>query len=76
MSPASKPMGVDQRDVEKLLQEGEFDPDWYDEFYADAAIMGMGPAEHYLLIGKDLGRARNLAALRRRSGATRDRRGG
>ena len=46
----------DQARIEDLLTSGDFDPFWYDEAYPDVRLSGLGPAEHYLLIGKRLGR--------------------
>lgn len=46
----------DQARIEDLLTSGDFDPFWYDEAYPDVRLSGLGPAEHYLLIGRRLGR--------------------
>jgi hypothetical protein len=46
----------DQAKIEDLLTSGDFDPFWYDETFPDVRLSGLGPAEHYLLIGRRLGR--------------------
>ena len=48
---------VPRESVEALLMSDEFDPFWYEESYPDVRMSGLGPAEHYLLIGRRLGRA-------------------
>lgn len=48
---------VSRESVEVLLMSDEFDPFWYEESHPDVRLSGLGPAEHYLLIGRRLGRA-------------------
>jgi glycosyltransferase involved in cell wall biosynthesis len=38
-----------------------FDPEWYASAYPDVATLGMDPAEHYVWIGRALGRSPNSA---------------
>jgi hypothetical protein len=53
-------MGLETRvpadDIGQLHQSGIFDAAWYANQYADVAMSGMDPAEHYLWIGRRLGR--------------------
>ena len=53
-------MGLQTRvpadDIGQLHQSGIFDAAWYANQYADVAMSGMDPAEHYLWIGRRLGR--------------------
>ena len=56
LSISRVPLGT----VEALLMSGEFDPFWYEESYPDVRMSGLGPAEHYILIGRRLGRAATL----------------
>lgn len=68
---------VSRESVEVLLMSGEFDPFWYEESHPDVRMSGLGPAEHYLLIGRRLGRAatskeenkRQMASVISRPGA-------
>jgi hypothetical protein len=45
-----------QAEIEDLLTSGDFDPFWYDKAFPDVRLSGLGPAEHYLLIGQRMGR--------------------
>lgn len=47
--------------IEALLEGGSFDHRWYYRQHADVRLSGLGPAEHYLLIGQWLGRGANAA---------------
>ncbi len=40
-----------------LMASGHFDPDWYLAEYPDVARSGIDPARHYILYGRDEGRA-------------------
>jgi len=42
--------------LSQLLSSGQFDAEWYMRRYPDVLQTGMGPAEHYLWLGKRLGR--------------------
>jgi GT2 family glycosyltransferase/glycosyltransferase involved in cell wall biosynthesis len=45
---------------EELIQlkvDSDFDPDWYESTYSDVKLLKMDPAEHYLWIGRRMGRA-------------------
>lgn len=42
--------------VARLYASGTFDADWYGARYPDVAMVGMDPAEHFLWIGRRLGR--------------------
>lgn len=44
-------------DLAAFRQSGEFDPLWYKATYPDVSLSEMDPAEHYLRIGRLLGRA-------------------
>lgn len=46
---------VSEAEREALRASG-FDPEWYIEQYPDVKMLGMDPAEHYLWVGKKLGR--------------------
>jgi hypothetical protein len=56
--------------MEALLESGEFDPFWYDDAYPDVRLSGLGPVEHYLLIGKRLGRAGTAESASKRGVAS------
>jgi GT2 family glycosyltransferase/glycosyltransferase involved in cell wall biosynthesis len=45
-----------EAEIAELLGSGEFDPSWYGEEYPDVAASGLAPAEHYLWIGRRMGR--------------------
>jgi len=47
---------ISEREVRELLATGTFDADWYARTYNDVAKSGMSPAEHYLWLGRRLGR--------------------
>lgn len=47
---------LSQTEIADFLASGRFDADWYCREYPDAAMLGMDPAEHYLLMGARLGR--------------------
>ncbi len=47
---------VSEADMAALRASGQFDPVWYAEVYPDVALLGLDPAEHYLWIGRRLGR--------------------
>jgi GT2 family glycosyltransferase/glycosyltransferase involved in cell wall biosynthesis len=42
--------------IAALKDSGEFDAEWYLSQYPDVRLLGMDPAEHFLWIGKRLGR--------------------
>lgn len=42
--------------LSQLMSSGQFDAEWYVRRYPDVLQTGMGPAEHYLWLGKRLGR--------------------
>ncbi|OWU82255.1 hypothetical protein ATO6_22700 [Oceanicola sp. 22II-s10i] len=42
----------------------DFDPEWYRRTYPDVAATGQDPMQHYLRIGRIIGRAPNAAALK------------
>jgi GT2 family glycosyltransferase len=44
------------QDIGALRDSGEFDSDWYVRQYPDVAQLGIDPIEHFLRIGRDLGR--------------------
>lgn len=48
--------GFTKKDMEALRASGAFDAKWYLETYPDVKALGMDPLEHYLWIGKRLGR--------------------
>jgi glycosyltransferase involved in cell wall biosynthesis len=48
---------LSQTAVEALRRSGQFDAEWYRETYADVALLGMDPAEHYLGFGHLMGRS-------------------
>src|SRR5690349_14801762 len=48
---------VPREDVLALKQSGQFDSAWYSSAYPDVQSLGMDPAEHYLWIGRRMGRA-------------------
>jgi O-antigen biosynthesis protein len=60
---------VSEAEVAALLASGEFDERSYLDKYPDVALLGMSAAEHYLWIGKRLGRTLSPA----RPGAPRPR---
>jgi len=45
-----------EHDKKNLLQSGYFDATWYTEQYADVAMTGLDPAEHFLRYGSLLNR--------------------
>lgn len=47
---------VTEEDVWRLRESGEFDADWYVEYYPDVRKVGMDPARHFLWIGHALNR--------------------
>jgi rhamnosyltransferase len=47
---------VSDDDVAALRNSGEFDEEWYVEQYPDVKLLGMDPAQHFLWLGKNLGR--------------------
>jgi hypothetical protein len=49
--------GIDQQRIEAVLESGELDPFWYDDTYPDVRLSGLAPVDHYLKIGRRLGRA-------------------
>jgi GT2 family glycosyltransferase len=49
----------EKTDLDELLASGVFNSEWYRREYADVALSGLQPAEHYLWIGKKLGRMPN-----------------
>lgn len=46
----------DRVEIELLLNSGLFDPDWYAATYLDVARSGLGAAEHFVRIGRRIGR--------------------
>lgn len=57
MSSGCKIMNADFRSqLSQLLSSGQFDAEWYMRRYPDVLQTGMGPAEHYLWLGKRIGR--------------------
>lgn len=48
---------VPREEVLALKQSGQFDSAWYSSAYPDVQSLGMDPAEHYLWIGRKMGRA-------------------
>jgi hypothetical protein len=50
-------MSADKTEVATLRESGQFDAAWYLAQYPDVAQLQMDPAEHYLWIGRRLGRA-------------------
>lgn len=60
--------------IVELMQSSRFDADWYRYQYPDVELSGISPAEHYLFIGRALGRATNAddAASEGSSGAFAD----
>jgi glycosyltransferase involved in cell wall biosynthesis len=46
-----------REDVERLRASGLFDEKWYLQEYPDVQALGMDPVEHYLWLGKRLGRS-------------------
>lgn len=42
--------------LSQLLASGQFDAEWYVRRYPDVLQTGMGPGEHYLWLGKRMGR--------------------
>ena len=53
---------ISQQDKESLLRSGQFDADWYMAAYHDVRDTGLDAAEHFLRIGKRLGRSANARA--------------
>lgn len=53
----------------KLINSGLFDPDWYSSTYPDVGLSGLPPHEHFLRIGKRLGRHGSAAAAAAYNGA-------
>jgi len=51
-----------------LINSGLFDPDWYSATYPDVGMSGVPPHEHFLRIGRRLGRHGSLAAATAYSG--------
>lgn len=47
---------IPEEEIAIFLNNGRFDAEWYSREYPDVAMLGMSPAEHYLLIGAKLGR--------------------
>lgn len=47
---------VSESDVDALRNSGLFDEKWYLEQYPDVKMLGMDPLEHYLWLGKKVGR--------------------
>ncbi|MCE7797552.1 hypothetical protein LWE61_13445, partial [Sphingobium sufflavum] len=47
---------ISEADIRSLGQSGMFDAEWYQATYPDVALLGMAPAEHYLWLGRRLGR--------------------
>lgn len=45
-----------QQDISLLLTSGQFEPEWYSRRYPDVILSGITPVEHYLWLGKRLGR--------------------
>ena len=52
------------KEIERLRVTGNFDPDWYARHYGDVP-KGIDPAEHYLRIGRKLGRLAGAGVSRR-----------
>src|SRR5438270_6585321 len=50
---------VAYEEVRALKESGIFDSDWYLSEYPDVQHLNMDPAEHYLWIGRGMGRAPN-----------------
>jgi O-antigen biosynthesis protein len=48
---------ISKAEIAELYSSGHFDADWYRREYPDVNLLGMDPAEHYLWIGRRLGRA-------------------
>lgn len=50
-------MSFTKRDENEILASGLFNAAWYSGTYPDVALTGMGALEHYLRIGRHLGRS-------------------
>jgi GT2 family glycosyltransferase/glycosyltransferase involved in cell wall biosynthesis len=50
---------VSTAEIQALLDSGVFDSAWYQETYADVRLSNVAPAEHYLWLGRKLGRQPN-----------------
>lgn len=48
---------VQKGELDDLRASGKFDAEWYLSEYPDVAQLGMDPAEHYLWLGRMLGRS-------------------
>src|SRR5437868_9336984 len=48
---------VPNEEILALKQSGAFDSSWYLSAYPDVTLLKMDPAEHYLWIGRSMGRA-------------------
>lgn len=49
-------MTVSPAETGALTDSSEFDPDWYAKHYPDVTQLGLDPLEHFLRIGKRIGR--------------------
>ncbi|MEO6091866.1 MAG: rhamnan synthesis F family protein [Novosphingobium sp.] len=58
-------MKTSPAEVQTLLQSGLFEEAWYVERYPDVLRCRMSPAEHYLRVGRQIGRMPNRRADRR-----------
>ncbi|NIJ41448.1 lipopolysaccharide biosynthesis protein [Parvibaculum indicum] len=56
LDPEVKSERVSEADIKALKRSGLFDEKWYLEQYPDVRILGLDAAEHYLWIGRRLGR--------------------
>jgi len=60
----------DSAEIASLLESGLFDPQWYAATYPDVRMSGLSPGEHFLRIGRRIGRPGTDQALQRqRSGS-------
>lgn len=60
-----------EADVAASHASDQFDPDWYAEFYPDVGLSGLDPVDHYLWIGRRLGRFASARARSDQSGTKR-----
>lgn len=49
-------MNIRQAEIDAVRASGQFDEKWYLEQYPDVKMLAMDPVEHYLWIGRRLGR--------------------
>lgn len=63
---------IDDQELKALLASADFDAEWYTRAYRDVATSGLTAAEHYLWIGRHLGRKTRPSAMKAAQPAVQD----